>query len=818
MHASLPQIFKEIDLKIIYFTCRESVESLMDRGDAAHEEDDRNVADLLLDQIEFANVILLNKVDLVSKAESKRLSTLLKALNPSAKVIETTNSQVNVADVVSTGRFSFEEASRSAGWLQSLQENTPHTPETEEYGISSFVYKARKPFHPERIHNFMNSYFHLQEPDWSDAIADSGRLESAELAQKAIHDASTSTMLALKSLEKLKFANIPELESVKNLLDASLEALDGAGKEFKSVEDKVKEVDIFAQNVSKPRISSSSKGFSLLKETFGNILRSKGFIWLASRPDLCGEWSQAGAVMRFTVGGPWYASLPEEAWPAEDEAKNDIMRDFEGPCGDRRQELVFIGIDMDTAKIQTALTDCLLKDDELHATIKDPFAVWPALDDLLDGGDDSDSNNDECVHHEHEEETCGVQHEDLFMRPGKMIDITDGACEAQEILDSIKPGTTVIFYWDAEWHDEGREISREMRQIISDLDAFIVRVDIGTHPANWSFAMEKVMSKPEARRPGAKPVLKNGQKWPCFTVHSSPDLQPVDTIAGAHAVKSIKKILASLPRTNPSQIIKRTSSNESNDILDPQGTNGSQDKHIYIDEVASKFPQLQNGAVELREHLKTFSQSHKSLSILWVEDSIPLKVLKGLQEILYKRPDTDSLYIANIQHSGGNASLGKALGVKKPPSLLVFSSMKMQKKVDGPEKVTEALAQEFRTLPAAVSGLNPRPSTKISKQSIDAQGSLYDPPQGKQNRSGATKLTPDGKLVHYFPHMPCLKCGNPWWSSDEWDANCIRCRWDCLKGGYDDNSKPLPEHKAVWAKYVESIKAGITPAWRGKPS
>ena len=79
----------------------------MDRGDAAHEEDDRNVADLLLDQIEFANVILLNKVDLVSEEESKKLSSLLKALNPSAKVIETTNSQVDMSDVVSTGRFSF---------------------------------------------------------------------------------------------------------------------------------------------------------------------------------------------------------------------------------------------------------------------------------------------------------------------------------------------------------------------------------------------------------------------------------------------------------------------------------------------------------------------------------------------------------------------------------------------------------------------------------------------------------------------------------------------------------------------------------------
>jgi hypothetical protein len=148
--------------------------------------------------------------------------------------------------------------------------------------------------------------------------------------------------------------------------------------------------------------------------------------------------------------------------------------------------------------------------------------------------------------------------------------------------------------------------------------------------------------------------------------------------------------------------------------------------------------------------------------------------------------------------------------------LLVFSSMKMDRKFDGPEKVAEALAQEFRTLPAATVGLNPRggfPKSNHAKQQQET--SLYDPPQGKQNRSGTTKLTPDGKMIHYFPNMPCLKCGNPWWSSDDWDAVCVRCRWDCLTGGYDDNSKPLPEHKAVWSKYVESIKAGITPQWKG---
>lgn len=770
------------------------------------------MADLLLDQIEFANVILLNKVDLVSEKESKKLLHLLKALNPSAKVIETMNSEVHVSEVVSTGRFSFEEASRSAGWLQSLQDGTPHTPETEEYGISSFLFKARRPFHPERIHTFMSTYFHVQEPDWSDAIADSGRPETVEMVGKLIHDASSSTHTAVQALENLKRLHIPEhvFKTVQKSLERSLASITSAVDEYESIRETLCTMDVFpSESEAKPQTVSQSNGFLTLKEHFGNILRSKGFIWLASRPDLCGEWSQAGAVLRFTVGGPWYASLPDEAWPTDLEARNDILKDFEEPHGDRRQELVFIGIDMDKAKLQHALEECLMRDDELHAGIQDPFAVWPDLDDLLDGGEDEEEST---THSStlHEDKKQGE--EELYMRPGQMIDITDGACEAQEILDSITPGTTVIFHWDAEWHEEGKDIAKELKQMIANVDTVVVRVDIGTHPANWSFAMEKVMAKPEARRPSAKPVLKNGQKWPCFTVHSSPDLQPIETIAGTHAMRSVTKIIASLPPAPSTQQMKKESTfvGTKHDEENLQDV----DEHMYIDQVASAFPHIKQGAVELRDYLKSYSQRSKSLYILWAEDSIPLKVLKGLQDILQKRPDTDNLYIADVQQSTANASLGKALGVKKPPSLLVFSNMKMDKKFDGPEKVTEALAQEFRTMPAVATGLNPRAFAKSAPpQTQDT--SLYDPPQGKQNRSGSTKLTPDGKLVHYFPNMPCLKCGNPWWSSDDWDATCIRCKWDCLTGGYDDNSKPLPQHKAVWSKYVESIKAGVTPSWKG---
>ncbi len=847
----------------------ESVESLMDRGDAAHEEDDRNVADLLLDQIEFSDVILLNKIDLVSEAEGHKLEALLRALNPSAKVIRTRNSEVALTEVISTGRFSFEQASRSAGWLRSLQEGTPHTPETEEYGIGSFVFKARRPFHPTRLHQFMSGYFCLQEPDWSDAIADTGRGKAVEEARGGVVDAREAACRAAASLRRLRALGVGDdvLLGVLDAVDGAVAGLDGAMEGMEAVEEAV---DHFGEEGTEhggengaARAALNTGGFERLKTVYGNVLRSKGFVWLGSRPDLCGEWSQAGAVLRFTVGGPWYASLPEEAWPSELDARNDIMKDFVEPHGDRRQELVFIGIDMDQPKIESALEACLMTDEEMeasqgavHSGKEDPFAVWPALEDLLDGGEGDavghgehahghhhHGEDDHRHHHGHEEHhekhssdeeyTTVVSKSPLvrsYLAPGRVVKITDGGSEAQHVLDSIKPGTTTVIHWDAEWHAEGAGIAKQLDAMVANVEALAIHVDIGRHPPNWSFAMEKVMTKPESNRQGAKPVLKDGRKWPCFTVHVAPDLQPVEVLAGAHAVTSVRRLIASLPAWSGDQpalstdsYVRRESGGGDGSTATRRGagaTTGMMIEQegdlsvISLEDVVGHFPRISNGAVDLREQLKTFAQGKKNLCILWEEDGLPLKLLKALQTIVSRRPEADNLLLANVTVAA-NAALGKALGVKKPPSLLIFSNMKLGKKIEGPDRVVEALEQEFRTM---APGLEHTPAgiSQVARQKHQAAaggGSLFDPPQGKQNRSGATKLTPDGKLVHFFPKMPCLRCGCPWWTSDDWDARCCRCRWDCQQGGYDDDSRPLPQHQAVWQKFVASIKGGVTPSY-----
>jgi G3E family GTPase len=127
-----------------------SGETLLDRKQAVGEDDTREVVDLLIDQIEFCDVLILNKCDLVSEAELQRLEAVLRKLQPKAKFLRVSNGQVDPKEILHTGLFDFEAASQSAGWLQELQKEN-HTPETEEYGIASFVYRRRRPFHPERL-------------------------------------------------------------------------------------------------------------------------------------------------------------------------------------------------------------------------------------------------------------------------------------------------------------------------------------------------------------------------------------------------------------------------------------------------------------------------------------------------------------------------------------------------------------------------------------------------------------------------------------------------------------------------------------------
>jgi G3E family GTPase len=128
---------------------------LQDVGESLGEEDERSVADLLVDQVEFSDVILISKTDLVKKSDIDKLTAVLKTLNTRASIIPISNGKVNIDNILNTGLFDFEQAQQAPGWLKELRGE--HIPETEEYGIASFVYEARKPFYPQKFYDFLHS-------------------------------------------------------------------------------------------------------------------------------------------------------------------------------------------------------------------------------------------------------------------------------------------------------------------------------------------------------------------------------------------------------------------------------------------------------------------------------------------------------------------------------------------------------------------------------------------------------------------------------------------------------------------------------------
>ena len=253
--------------------------------DAKDKEGEKNIADLIVEQVEFANVILLNKIDLVSQDERESTLKVIQSLNPKAQVLTCSFGVVDLELILNTHKFSMEEAEASAGWLDSLHDKDNKKSETEEYGVSSFVYQARKPFHPTRLSKWIERSFHFVD-EWS---------------------------------KKHGIAN--EKERSENM-----------------------------------------------KRDYGVILRSKGYCWIAGRDTLMGGWAQSGRIIAINPMTPWYVNLSdEEEWHVEDEeARENIRNKFEGEHGDRRQEIVFIGTNLNSKAIRESLHNCLLTDEELE--------------------------------------------------------------------------------------------------------------------------------------------------------------------------------------------------------------------------------------------------------------------------------------------------------------------------------------------------------------------------------------------------------------------------------------------------------------------
>jgi G3E family GTPase len=168
-----------------------STDFLRDRGESLGEEDRRTLVDLLVEQIEFADVVILNKIDEATPAQREAARKIVRALNPAADLIETNFARVPAERILNTGRFDLEKAQQNPIWAKELYGFADHVPETDEYGISSFVYRARKPFHPERFHAFINAdwpgvirakghFWLATRPDWVGELSMAGAITRNE--------------------------------------------------------------------------------------------------------------------------------------------------------------------------------------------------------------------------------------------------------------------------------------------------------------------------------------------------------------------------------------------------------------------------------------------------------------------------------------------------------------------------------------------------------------------------------------------------------------------------------------------------------------
>lgn len=251
----------------------QAAESLASRGESLGEDDQRSITELLIEQVEFADVILISKIDLISRIEREELLAVLSSLNTRAKILPMVMGQVPLGAILDTGRFDFEQAAQAPGWLRELRGEP--MPETDAYGIASTVYRARRPFHPQRFFDFL-------QQTWSN----------------------------------------------------------------------------------------------------GRLLRSKGFFWLASKPQDAGSWSQAGGLLRHGFAGRWWRFVPQDQWPGDSESRAAIEQHWRADTGDCRQELVFIGQNIDFPALYARLDSCLLDDAEMALgsdawqSLADPFGPW----------------------------------------------------------------------------------------------------------------------------------------------------------------------------------------------------------------------------------------------------------------------------------------------------------------------------------------------------------------------------------------------------------------------------------------------------------
>jgi G3E family GTPase len=348
-------------------------------------EDDRTLVDLMVDQIEFADVIVINKLDIALPAQVAHVRAVVGRLNPNAKVLTSTKSVVPVSEIIGTGRFDIEQAGGMASWQQDVADikagGVP-LPETEEYDVGSFVFSACRPFHPGRLHALVVAHFFLcveydVEEEEDDESADFCALGTATADQESVSEGNGG-----------------------GEGDGDVEEDQSDAEEEDEEEDEVTELISIADRREKQQAMRQHS-----ETTFGGVLlRSKGFIWLASSRHFSCTWGQAGAFLSLScLDKAWSSEVADDVTSPTDDVKKPLpvrkgtsaaaaaaaaskgvaRASARAPygraedkytmhglgagfvLGDKRTELVLIGHHVDKDKLRRCLEECLLTDDEV---------------------------------------------------------------------------------------------------------------------------------------------------------------------------------------------------------------------------------------------------------------------------------------------------------------------------------------------------------------------------------------------------------------------------------------------------------------------
>merc|ERR1711872_210080 len=313
------------------------------------------IAELMMDQVEFANVVILNKGDLVDKKQKADLIKKVSIMNPNAKIMNSVQSKINVKDILNTKLYKDKEefwvtSTKHADAAEKMEKAGRKVPEacTARFDINSFVYRARRPFHPSRLNDlFMEPFF-----------------------------------------------MIPSYASCKHKDDEEKKLLQ-------------EEDDLELQKVQKEANVKQKKRTNMM----GELLRSKGFIWMATSHEMMGGWQQAGNILRILPENPWLCLTPEqwEGTGVEDLVLKDIRQENgeDWQYKDRRQEIVFIGHKMKKDTIQNILDKCLLTDEEMSLGPEGWKETMEDLDNIqffLEDGDLDDEDEEDMMDENDEKE------------------------------------------------------------------------------------------------------------------------------------------------------------------------------------------------------------------------------------------------------------------------------------------------------------------------------------------------------------------------------------------------------------------------------